>query len=106
MPVGGGTFSLLSLDLQEGLFSTPPTTSILVTGFFAGGGSVSQTFTLDGISSTFQTFYPSEFTGHEKVTLAADARGMLSVDNLILPEPGAVLLFASAPVLLRRRQRW
>src|SRR5687768_9095601 len=60
--LGGGTFNIDHLDLQDG-FSWISSTSVTLTGFFPGGGTISQTLALDGNVQTYETFYPSGFSG-------------------------------------------
>ncbi len=86
--VGGGLFDINSLDLQEG-FSSPYSTSVTINGFFPGSGSISQAFTLDDLSNTYQTFSSSGFSGLDHAVLQGTAG--FSIDNIIVPEPSAVI---------------
>ncbi len=100
--IGDSTFALTSLDVLEstGAF---PSTSITLTGFFDGGGMLSQTFFFDGLGQTFQTFQPTGFTGISSLTLQANGSGLFAVDNLVVPEPVAAMVFVSAMACVARR---
>lgn len=95
----GETFSIISIDLQEGL-GTADSIFITLIGYRALLPSIVQTFTLDGYSNTFETFHPSGFSDLTGAQLYAhNAQGQnaqgFSVDNIIVPEPGvlSVVLF-------------
>ncbi|HUU34317.1 MAG TPA: hypothetical protein VMW48_09650, partial [Vicinamibacterales bacterium] len=52
--LGGSAFDLVSIDLTE--LNGSNVANVTFTGYLAGGGTVSQTFTLDGVA-----FYPETF---------------------------------------------
>lgn len=107
---GGGSFGIISLDLQEGLGVTD-TISIQLKGYRATLPPVTQTFVLDGSPNTFETFYPIDFVEVTSVYLYAyDSQGQpsqgFSVDNIVVPEPAALaLMVLSLGASARRRAR-
>ena len=98
-PCAGGTFMLTRVDLAEGVQSDmgfPTATSIIITGELENGGTVKETFILDGIIDVtgplqdFQTFTPAILGNHELVsatfTPVGDSPlgdGTFSVDNIV-----------------------
>lgn len=93
---GGGSFSAQSLDATEwqGGFGT----SILVTGYFGGGGSVTQSFTTDTNSKAFQTFsLLSSFANLTQLNISSQY-GSMGYDNITLD--GATSVPAPAPIAL------
>ncbi len=123
-PVGGGTCSLLSLDVAEWLVNaTEHASTVVVTG--VGGTNPSLTITLDNIADgsgalvDFQTvlFGPS-WTGLTAVTFDGEGPGASGTNqsgfaldninaNVAVPEPTTPLLFGIglAAVLARSRRR-
>ena len=91
--IGGGAFQIDSLDLGG-------TTS--VTGFLTGGGSISQTFAFDGNFNTMRTFQLMGFVGLSSAVFQQPNGGTILIDNIVVPEPGAVIVFASAALLIGR----
>jgi hypothetical protein len=106
--VGGGAFNLLSFWAAEDNLDTSRTISL--TGFLAGGGTVSADFVLDGVydgpggDDDYQQFIlPGTFVGLSGVSFS-DPLADLSLDDITVetavPEPstfalaGAVLLAA------------
>jgi hypothetical protein len=100
--VGGGAFSLLSADLGEDVSLGGSATSIAVTGFFSGGGSIATVIQLDGNSALFQAANFAGFTnlssvvfqGGGNASTALDANGF-TLDNINVaqvPEPGTLAL--------------
>ena len=106
--LGGLPFSITSLDLQEG-FGASDTVSVRLAAYLAGGGDVQQTFVLDGLANTFQTFHPVGFSGIEVVFLYSyNAQGQystggFSVDNIVVPEPAAASLILLGIMGVRMR---
>jgi hypothetical protein len=118
LSAGGATFSFYSLDAAfldtaggadiESLDGLGPQ-SLAVTGYFALGGSISQTF---AISETWTTFLLDGFNGLSSVEIQDFYAGTdPAIDNLVLsnvPEPGTWLLFSAglaAMGALRRTRR-
>ena len=93
----GGAFNLSSIDLVE---VNPGTPIVSFTGFLAGGGTVTQDFTLDGsfgMGFGFETF---NFTGFDNVTSVVwqSLDPFHQFDNIVVsavPLPAAAWLFAS-----------
>lgn len=116
----GNPFSLLSIDLARHFAFDPPPT-VTFTGMLAGGGTVSETFTVTTSSPplTFQTFDFTGFTGLASVIWdqPTSTQGLHQFGNIHLstmtatvPEPGsfgmlASTLFAGGLLLLRCRTR-
>ena len=61
---GGGAFDLLSIDIAE-LYSGSGSANVTFTGALSGGGTVTQSFTSDGVSATgnVSSFETVTFTG-------------------------------------------
>jgi Concanavalin A-like lectin/glucanases superfamily/Bacterial Ig domain len=105
--VGAGTFSLFSLDAAEfyaqPVPDRPDAERLTITGFQAGGGTVTHTLTLDGVRDgpagvvDFQHFtLPGTFVNLTSVVFTGlrgvDEAGGVSVDNLeyTLSVPGTI----------------
>lgn len=107
----GLAFSVYGLNLSE-LFFFSPTSDVTFTGTTSTGGTVSQTFTLDG-SFGYEVFnFSSVFT--DLVALSWDQTSgfhqfdniRVAVDPVPLPAGGALLLTAlGAGFALRRRKK-
>jgi hypothetical protein len=123
----GGVFDLTGFDGAE-VFVTPntsfPDADILrAVGSIFGGGTITATFTLDGIRDglggvrDFQTFVmPAGWTNLTSVTfdglLNIEGPGGISLDNIVvdetgapIPEPGTLLLVGSGLIGLAARRR-
>lgn len=117
--IGGNPFSLLSIDLARN-FSLDPAPTVTFTGGLAGGGSVTESFSVTSSSppNTFQTFH---FTGFGDVTSVSWNQsdlnqGVHQFTNVVLdtspasvPEPASLTLFSFGLVglagcRLRRRR--
>jgi len=99
-------FDLVSLDLQEGVGNT---VRVELIGHLTGPDWLSTTVTLDGDSTTFETFYLTGFSEVEMLFFNLyDAQGNyssgLSIDNIVVPEPAAAtLILLGMAVICRRR---
>lgn len=96
----GAVFSIAAVDLAEGVVDHvdfPQATSITITGTLEEGGTVSETFELDGIidgnggEADFQTFTTSALSEAQLVSAVISAQGpsplgdgAYSIDNLVL----------------------
>jgi hypothetical protein len=117
--IGGNPFSLLSIDLARN-FALDPAPMVTFTGVLAGGGSVTESFSVTSSSppNTFQTF---AFAGFGDVTSVSwnqsDVnQGVHQFTNVVLdaspasaPEPASLTLFSFGLVglagcRLRRRR--
>jgi hypothetical protein len=98
----GKPFSLLSIDLARNFaFDSAPSTTF--TGMLAGGGTVSETFTVTTSSPplTFQTFDFTGFTGLTSVSwdqAETSSEGIHQFTNItlstgVVPEPPGLTLF-------------
>ncbi|RJG02297.1 PEP-CTERM sorting domain-containing protein [Noviherbaspirillum sedimenti] len=93
---GGGSFSAQSLDATE--WQGGYGTSFWVTGYFNGGGSVTQSFTTDTNSQAFQTFsLLSSFTNLTQLNITSQY-GSIGYDNITLDSATSVP--APAPIAL------
>ena len=96
----GAAFNLFSIDLAEltGDVNPPDILTVTFEGFLASGGTVLQTFQLDGIAFGLETF---TFTGFEGISEVRWAQGPAFLthqfDNIVtaIPVPAAVWLFGS-----------
>lgn len=90
---GGGAFDLLSIDIAE--LNGSVVADVTFIGTLSGGGTVSQTFTLDGVAFAAETFLFSGFTS--VVSVAWDQEFPYhQFDNItiangvsVVPTPGA-----------------
>jgi hypothetical protein len=113
--ISGEPFSLLSIDLARN-FDFDPAPTVTFTGTLAGGGTVSDTFTVTtpaGFPGAFQTFH---FTGFSDLASVAwdqpdPAAGLHQFTNVtlstVVPEPASLFLggisaAAGAALLVRR----
>jgi hypothetical protein len=119
--IGGGTFSLLSIDLARNFaFDDPPT--VTFTGTLAGGGTISQMFTVTTPVGTqaFQTFTFTGFTDLVSVTWnqpgfpPPPGQGLhqftdVTISVASVPEPSTLVLGMIGTVgsfcVVRRRRR-
>jgi hypothetical protein len=87
---GGGTFELISIDLNQ-LNSSGSVVNITFTGNLAGGGTVMQTFMVnDGDIASGQTFnFNSGFTNLDSVTWV-QVSPFHSFDNIVMGGGGGV----------------
>ncbi|QEH35355.1 hypothetical protein OJF2_39060 [Aquisphaera giovannonii] len=109
----GGPFSLLSIDLARN-FAFDAAPSVTFTGTLAGGGTVTQTFTVSTPSPPL-VFQPFDFAGFTNLTSVSwdqgnGTQGIHQFGNIHLgaavPEPPALALTAlGIPVLLACRIR-
>ena len=105
--VGLASFSVISIDLHEGLDDTG-TASVKLVGS-RDSTQVVQTFALDGDPDTYETFHPVGFSDLVGVHFYAyDAQGDcasgLSIDNVVVPEPTMIGALPVAVWLLRKRR--
>jgi len=96
----GGSFSLLEFDL--GSHFDESFTSLKVVGNYVGGGSVTQNFSIDGDTSTYDTISLSgAFNNLESANWLITGGNVATfyIDNIsvsAIPIPAAVWLFGSA----------
>lgn len=105
---GGGSFSVQSIDLAE--LNGNLVASVAFVGDLTGGGTVTNTFTLDGVALAPQTF---TFTGFSSVTKVSwtQVSPFHQFDNIVVnngtavPEPMSLGLLGSglAGLALMRR---
>jgi hypothetical protein len=110
-------FSLLSIDLaRENFYTTPvnfvPYPVVTFTGRLVGGGTVSQTFTVDQAEFAFATFeFGSDFTNLSSVSWRqpGTGQGQHQFDNIrvmaAVPEP-ATLATAGLGLLMALGYAW
>ncbi len=118
--VGGGAFSLQSIGLAPllGGFGSP--TSVLFTGFLAGGGTVTQTVSVPGATNALTVFNFATFAGLSSVRMTVTTPAFepyVQFDNVrlapaqaaVIPEPTTVALLgaglAGVAAAARRRRR-
>jgi hypothetical protein len=118
MQTSGSPFSLVSIDLARN-FEFDPAPTVTFTGMIAGGGTVSETFTVTtppGPPAMFQTF---TFTGFENLSSVSwdqpdPAAGLNQFTNItlsVIPEPTSLVLAGigalgpAVRILARRRRR-
>lgn len=96
----GAPFSLLSIDLARN-FEFDPAPTVTFNGTFAGGGTISETFTVTtpaGPPAAFQTFTFTGFTGLTSVSWDQPVftEGLHQFTNVTLavpvPEPASLVL--------------
>jgi len=113
MPIRGsasdGPFTLVSFDLQEGSAASQ-TSSIQLVGYRKGGWQLFETFIMDGLASTCETFYPAGFTEITDFycyayTAQGDPSVGFSVDNIVVPEPFSLCLIAPILLVVKPRRR-
>ncbi len=114
--VGGGTFTLNSIDFAQ-LFANSLGGTFTLTGSVFGGGTVTQTFDLDASigTPTFATFlFDPSFTDLTSVSFEPFSGVGYQFDNITLdaesetPEPASLVLLGSgfaAMIVARRRKR-
>jgi len=95
----GAPFSVISLDLQEGL-PTNPGAVVSLTGIVNDGVGVKELFWLDGLPDTYETFYPVEFIAIDHLELHEGRT--FSLDNIVIPEPGTLSMLVLALCLLHK----
>ena len=102
--VGGGTFSIISLDLQEGLPAHLATVVSLTGISNSRGVVVKELFFLDGLPDTYETFYPVGFVGIDRLLLQAEPgpSPTFSLDNIVIPEPATLCMVVLASCLLHK----
>lgn len=97
----GTAFNLFSIDLAElngDVLNPPPFLTVTFDGLLASGGTVTQTFQLDGIAFGLETFAFTGFTGLSQVSWTQGPAGLShQFDNIVtaIPVPAAVWLFGS-----------
>lgn len=94
---GGDAFNLTSIDLAE---VNSGKAEVTFTGFILGGGTVTQSFTLDGAFTTGSGFQSFGFTGFNNLTHVEwnNADPFHQFDNIVVntvPLPAAIWLFGS-----------
>ncbi|TWT57416.1 PEP-CTERM motif protein [Thalassoglobus neptunius] len=107
---GGGSFALRSIDLAELNFHLSTTVTFVATK--SGGGTATQSFTIDGIGFAAETFFFStEFESITSVTWRQEGN-FHQFDNIvvgpagpIVPEPSTMLLFSSGLIGLAFSRR-
>lgn len=109
----GSLFGLVSVDLAEYSTVVPDAVTVQFIGYYAGGGTITTSFTTDGIIdgtgplADFQTFtFGSGWTGLTRVEVPGYG---WSLDNLVVsvPEPasGTFLLLEGLVLWQSRRPR-
>jgi hypothetical protein len=109
---GGGTFSLNSIDLSE-LFNPSSAVTVNFTGFLFGGGTVTQSFTTDGVFGA-QTFVFNTSFGNVTSVSWFQSAPFHQFDNIVVdaasvpepsPLPGLLGLGTISGAALIRRSR-
>jgi hypothetical protein len=97
-----GNFDLISMDAALGR-TYAGVSNLVITGFYAGGGSIETTLNLSGVYNTF--VLGAAWTGLDSVLLQSDCTLLnfgcdtLAIDNIVVnsvPIPAAVWLLGSA----------
>ena len=98
--IDGTSFSLVSIDLSELNPFPPPGPTVIFTGQLSSGGTVMQSFTLDGVVPQPETFvFNSSFRDLVAVEFRSSAPTtdqVFQYDNITVPEPDRTLLSAAA----------
>ena len=114
--VGGGPFDLFSIDIRE-LNGSVGAQTVAFVGNLAGGGTVSQTITTDGIccngfaANDYETFgFAPSFSNLSSVVWdQVGPTAFVTYDNFVVnavPEPStALLLFSGLAGIAYRRRR-
>lgn len=109
---GGGPFSLFSIDLNE--LNGSSVASVDFTGITSTNAIVNQTFVLDGVKSTFETFFFNLVFSDLTEVSWVQSSPFHQFDNITLnvsavPLPPAVIAFISAMMgigfLVRRKKK-
>ena len=105
---GGGAFDLQSIDIGELTVSGPGVATVNFVGALFGGGTVSQSFTSDGVRATGSGFETVLFAGFTDVVSVSwlQVSPFIQFDNVTvasasIPEPAAALVLALAFLGLR-----
>ena len=102
--LGGGEFSVRSIDLQEGL-SWSDSAYVSLTGIGSSGGVVGkEIFYLDGDPRTYETFAVHLEQVSSIWFLAGGGHELMSVDNIVIPEPPATLMLVIGLVAMALRR--
>ena len=109
---GGGAFDLLSIDIAE-LYSGSGSANVTFTGALSGGGTVTQSFTSDGVSATgnvssFETVTFSGFNNLVSVNWLQNSPfhqfDNVTVAPVPLPAAFSLLLMSLGGLALFRRR--
>jgi hypothetical protein len=97
---GGGSFNLDSIEIGELQVTGPGIASVTFDGIVSGGGTVSATFTTDGMRSTGSGFEVFNLTGFTNLTSVSwlQTYPYIQFDNVNLtpvPAPATLLLFVT-----------
>lgn len=92
---GGGAFDLLSIFAAEEVFSIGD--SLLVTGLFSGGGSISATFALSGALQQFSFAGFSNLTSVAFQAIGTDTLQTFWLDDLVANDAPAVSVVPEPP---------
>ena len=101
----GSPFNLASIMLAEGDGTAPGPATIDFTGYLDGGGTVTRSFTLDGIFSTGSGFELLVFSGFENLTHVEwdNMDPFHQFDDIVVetvPIPAAAWLFGSGLLVM------